>query len=95
MWYACIHTPLQAKRLVRSISDPNLYFQQESTYVLVLILYIDNLYITGSDVPQVNRFYEQLIGEFSLSYAGTINKHLGVEFKATAFGMLLHQTAYI
>jgi hypothetical protein len=48
-WYSCIDTYLLQMGLEKSDVDPNLYYIIRGENILILILYVDNLFITGAE----------------------------------------------
>lgn len=48
-WYARLHAALLAWQLTQSQTDPNLYFAHISNNTIVLLVYVDNILITGSN----------------------------------------------
>lgn len=61
-WYQEIDTYLRDSGWTRSMADPNLYFVRERGHLLILMLFVDDLLITGSDPKRIQQM-KVLLGE--------------------------------
>lgn len=93
-WYQEIDTYLRAHGWTRSDADPNLYFLQEGDSIVLLLLYVDDLLITGNTPSRVAEVKKQLQEKYEMKDLGEIRKYLGVEFTHTPNGLFLHQQPY-
>lgn len=93
-WYQEIDKHLRAQGWTRSNADPNLYFLQEGASIVLLLLYVDDLLITGNDSTKVVEEKKKLQEKYEMKDLGEIRKYLGVEFAHTPSGLLLHQRSY-
>ena len=69
-WYALLHAALLAWKLTQSQADPNLYFAHINDHTIALLVYVDDIQISGSDL----RFITQL------------KRHLQCTFKTSDLG---------
>jgi histone deacetylase 1/2 len=53
-WYTKIDTYLQNKGLTRGGANANVYFFNEGRKIMLLILYIDDVYLTCSHIPKLD-----------------------------------------
>lgn len=60
----------------------------------ILCLYIDDLFITGSNEEYIGELMSDLMKEFEMTYLGHIVYFLGIEFHKNKKGLLLHQKRY-
>ena len=58
-----------------------MYVKQTGDYILVIILYVDNLIILSSDVTKLKWLKSQLEKEFEMSDLGEVNYCMGVQFQ--------------
>jgi hypothetical protein len=58
--------------------------------ILILILYVDDLFITRNDKQGVAQFKFQFMAQFCMTDLGPLQKYLGVKFKCTTHGLLFH-----
>ena len=63
--------------------------------VLVILVYVDDILITGSSNAQVTEVISKLSLEFALKDLGDFNYFLGVEVTLSAEGLHLSQTKYV
>jgi hypothetical protein len=47
-WYAKMDSSLLSRGFLRCISDPNVYMMRNTYSLLLIVIYVDNLLITGS-----------------------------------------------
>ena len=61
----------------RSNVDPNLYFKVDRERPLILVLYVDDLFLTGADrlIHQCNR---ELASEFEMKDLGLMHYFIGL-----------------
>jgi hypothetical protein len=85
MWYERISTFLKSIHMQQSTSDPN----------LIIVVYVDDLFITGADETKIAWLKKKLNMEFDMTDLGPIQRYLGVEFTRTPNGMFLFQHQYV
>ena len=78
-WYSRIENYLQGIGFTKSEADPNLYFLLVGSEVLILLLYVDDLILTGAE-----RFIagckSDLALEFKMNDIEPMHYFLGLEF---------------
>lgn len=79
-WYARIYNYLQSLGFSKSIADSNLYIKFVKNQPLILVLYVDNLFLTGEEhlIAQCKR---ELAAEFEMKDLGLLHYFLGLEVK--------------
>jgi histone deacetylase 1/2 len=93
-WYARQHAALLSWHLIQSQNDPNLYFAHVGTDTVALLVYVDDIILTGSNPHLISTLKDQLHQAFKTSDIGPIQRYLGVDFYRTASGLCMHQTPY-
>lgn len=94
-WYHKIDTYLRASGWTRSLADPNLYFVQDAGNLLILMLFVDDLLITGSDPKRIQQMKTLLGEKYKMKDLGEVQWYLSVEFnRTTPGGLFLHLTNY-
>lgn len=93
-WYKRINDFLLSQGFNRSDSDHNLYYKGVGDDQTLLLIYVDDLFLTGGDEEDIEWVIQQLSKEFALTNLGIAHKYLGVEFLHLPEGKFLHQTAY-
>jgi hypothetical protein len=77
-WYSCIDTYLLQMGFEKSDDDPNLYNIIRGEDMLILILYVDDLFITGAK-DLIAECKMGLASEFEMSDIGLMHYFLGME----------------
>ena len=93
-WYARLHHALLAWKLTQSHSDPNLYFAHVQNGTVALLVYVDDILITGSNLSLITQLKHHLHRSFHTNDLGPIQKYLGVQFDKDSTGLHMHQTTY-
>lgn len=85
---------LQAN-LLKCLVNSNLYYYRTTNLFIILILYVDDLFIIGNDEQGVANFKSQLMAHFCMIDLGLVWKYRGIKLKCTKSGLLLHQMSYV
>ena len=64
-WYGRIDSYLQKMGFVKSDADPNLYYLRVGEEPLILVLYVDDLFLTGSS-RLIKDYKDNLVAEFDM-----------------------------
>ena len=94
-WYDRISAWLCNHGLTRSKSDPNMYYSKNDHRIVILLLYVDDLLITGNDDKAINTLKQRLQHEFEMTDLGEAQQYLGVEISRHPNGIFLNQEGYI
>ena len=94
VWYARLHAALLAWGLIQSLSDPNLYFAHIGSHTVALLVYVDDILLTGSNSKLIAQLKTHLQQQFKTNDLGLISRYLGVQFDRTATGLHMHQRQY-
>jgi len=78
----------------RSKADPNLYFKVENDMPLILVLYVDDLFLTGAD-PLIYQCKRELAFEFEMKDLGMMHYFIGLEVWQKLGEDFLSQGKYI
>ena len=77
-WYERIDTYLQKMGFVKSEADANLYYLVVVGEILILVLYVDDLFLTGS-LGLIVDCKRNLVEEFEMKDFGLMHYFLGME----------------
>ena len=96
-WYECIHVFFVNRGFTRSHADHSLYILQTYQYIVIVIIYVDDLIILASDVDMINELKASLEREFEMSDLGELHFFLGVHFERDRRSrtITMHQRSYI
>ena len=86
---------LKQQGFIRSHADSNLYYKSEGGRLCVLVLYVDDLIITGNDLLLVEQIKAALCPQFEMTDLGTLHFFLGLEIQQTPGGMFVSQQRYV
>ena len=75
-WYEGIDSYLMKVGFTRINALPNLYFKVDRERPLILVLYVDDLFLTGAD-PLIQRCEGELASEFEMKDLGLMHYFLG------------------
>ena len=78
----------------RSNFDPNLYFKVDRERPLILVLYVDDLFLTGFD-PLIHQCKRELASEFEMKNLGPMHYFLGLEVWQRPGEIFLSQGKYV
>lgn len=78
-----------------SYADSSLFVQKVGSEVVILLLYVDDIILTGSNEQLVQSVIHQLTSEFEMKDLGLLHFFLGLQVEYQSQGLLIHQTKYI
>ncbi|KAJ9547961.1 hypothetical protein OSB04_020504 [Centaurea solstitialis] len=94
-WYHELRQFLIAYGFKNSYSDTSLFVLKHNNHVLYLLVYVDDIIVTGSSDDLVSQFVGKLADRFSLKDLGSLSYFLGVEVLPHHLGIQLSQKRYI
>lgn len=89
VWYNALRRLLLQSGFVNALADPSLFVLQAGGTVLFVLVYVDDIVITGNFPTQVQRFIDLLGAQFSLKDLGLLGYFLSVEVSRTTSGLKL------
>ena len=78
-----------------SMNDTSLFILKHHGHLLYLLVYVDDIIITGDDEHAVDLLIQNLAKRFSLKDLGSLTYFLGVELQSHPHGLVLSQHRYI
>ncbi|KAM6557137.1 hypothetical protein CsatB_004156 [Cannabis sativa] len=94
-WFDKLRTCLLHYGFHSSKADASLFIQFQNNHTTYVLVYVDDILITGSNSTEISTLIAQLNSKFALKDLGDINYFLGIQVTATANGLHLSQTKYI
>ena len=96
-WYQRIDSFFTKEGFTRSQADHSLYIKQTGEYLLIVLIYVDDLIILASLLAKLAWLKAKLKEEFELSDLGELKYCLGVEFERDreARTITMNQSKYI
>lgn len=94
-WYDRLRDTLLAWKFKNCRADSSLFFYKDSTQVLILLIYVDDILVTGTNPDNITIFTTKLNDIFALKDLGPIHYFLGFEIFRDTKGFVLSQTKYV
>lgn len=79
-WYYKVDNYLTTQGLRKSTTDQNLYFHEDNGLLTLLILYVDDINLTGNNLPHIAQLRTDFQTAFEMTDLGTLSHYLGIEF---------------
>jgi len=76
-------------------SDSSLFTLRGTNHITFLLIYVDDIIVTGNNTKFLESFIRQLNDVFSLKDLGPLHYFLGIEVQRDVSGMYLKQSKYI
>lgn len=94
-WFDKLHHTLLKLGFHSAKSNRSLFIQITSQWSLYILVYVDDILITGSDDLAIQRVLDQLNAAVALKDLGDLDYYLGIQVTKTAHGLHLSQKKYI
>ncbi|PNX91753.1 hypothetical protein L195_g047887, partial [Trifolium pratense] len=94
-WFERLKNALLTWGFQNTKSDTSLFFLKEKNHVTFILIYVDDILVTGSNSEFLCKFIKQLNVPFALKDLGSLHYFLGIEVSRDEGGMYLRQTKYI
>ena len=88
-WYGRIDIFLTILGFTKSKDEPNLYFKVMNDELIILLLYVDDLFMTGNEKHIVD-CKKKIIEEFEMKDLGLMHYFLGLEVWMRLEGIFLN-----
>lgn len=76
-------------------SDHILFVKRMGSQITVLIVYVDDIVVTGNDVVEIKYLKSQLVQEFKIKDLGQLKYFSGIEVVRSKKGIFISQRKYI
>ncbi|KAK6137892.1 hypothetical protein DH2020_028350 [Rehmannia glutinosa] len=94
-WFDELKTYVVSLGFRMSISDSSLFFKNQGGKHLFILVYVDDILLTGDDNDEIMHVIQLLGQKFALKTLGEVTYFLGLEAKRTSAGLTFTQTKYI
>ncbi|CAL9000527.1 unnamed protein product [Prunus brigantina] len=93
-WFQRLSAFLLAQGFVHSHSDASLFIHRSSSCTVYVLVYVDDIIVTGFETQSVHRFLDQLCSTFDSRRMGELNFFLGMEITRFPDHLFISQTRY-
>eukprot|EP00253_Pinus_taeda_P006432 PITA_06432 len=93
-WYAKMDSFLLESGFSRCYSDNTVYTKKVGNSLIILVLYVDDLILTGSDPTLINHVKSSLKKKFEMTDLGHLHYFLGLQVLQSKEGISLSQSKY-
>lgn len=94
-WYKELRQYLLTQGFVNSTADTSLFVRITGRDITYILVYVDDMIVTGSNSGLVSTFITNLAQRFSLKDLGELSYFLGIEATRTKKGLHLMQKKYV
>lgn len=94
-WYEELKHTLIASGFRNSLVDTSLFTLRQGQHIVYILVYVDDIVVTGSSLQLVDKIIQNLATRFALKDLGQLSYFLGIEAQRTPAGLHLMQNKYI
>ena len=82
--------------MTRGITDHSIFYHHTSSgqFCIYLIIYVDDIVITGNDYDGIQRLKQHLFSHFQIKILGKLKYFLGIEIAQSKSGIVMNQRKY-
>jgi Reverse transcriptase (RNA-dependent DNA polymerase) len=93
-WYAKLSSSLLKINFVKSTADSSMFIKHKHDCTTIILVYVDNIIITGNNNEEINLVKQYLKNEFDIKDLGKLSYFLGIEIAYSNKGLFLSQRKY-
>ena len=94
-WFGKFNQAVEKFILQKSKSDHSVFYQNSNSCIILLVKYVDDIVIIGSDSTGISSLKSFLHGQFHTKDLGMLRYFLGVEVMRSKHGIFLSQRKYV
>lgn len=95
VWFNTLSATLIYQGFLASHYDPSLFILSTKDYTLVVLVYVDDTIITGSNQEHIRSFIQKLQSLFAIKDLGPLHYFLDIEVSHSQIDLHLSQSKYI
>lgn len=94
-WFHYLNAYLLDISFINGIADSSLFMKRSGSSILAVIMYVDDISVTGNDTSMLHNFISGLCSTFDCRDLGNLRVFLGMEITPTSSRLSLSQSRYI
>lgn len=94
-WFDKLKTSLLSWGFINSKSDSSLFIYSKNGHLLLLLIYVDDILLTGHNTEDIHRLIRLLDQQFALKVLGPVSFFLGFEVHRDQHGISVNQRKYV
>lgn len=94
-WFTKFSSELLANGFTQSRADYSLFIYRKSEIIIFILVYVDDIIITGNDNSVISSIKSRLEPKFSIKDLGNLRYFLSIEVSRSSKGIFLCQRKYI
>jgi len=94
-WYTHLSDCLLFISFLAFKVNTSLFILSDETNIFYLLVYVDDILLTGCNSVMLHRLIQLLSSKFKLRDLGAVQYFLGIEVQSTGMGLMLRQHKYI
>ena len=94
-WNDHVHQFFMDSDFVRSDTDPCIYFKTDDEGFVTVILWVDDIVLSGTSLDYVEKIKQILKDRFKMKDLGPIKQFLGINFLQNEGGIEMEQSTYL
>lgn len=79
-WFFTVHSVLPSLGFSQSKADASMFYKQQGDEVTYLLIYVDDMLVTGNSPTLIQKIISQLNSHFSLKDLGEVSLFLGLKW---------------
>ncbi|PKU60505.1 putative mitochondrial protein [Dendrobium catenatum] len=93
-WFETFSTYLLSFGFTHSTADPSLLLYSKNSVNIYILVYVDDILLTGNHDPTIQHLLRGLSAEFHMKNLGPITYFLGMQIISTVHGLHMSQSTY-
>lgn len=93
-WYQALHDYLLSTGFIASNADHSLFIRRHSGTLTYLLVYVDDILLTGNSLSTCNNIFTLLNRHFAIKNLGPVHYFLGLQITHTSQGLFINQEKY-
>ena len=95
VWFDKLNSALYSWGFKNSKCDASLFFRRNSAEIIIVLVYVDDIIVTGSDNKGIEGVIGKLSGAFALKDLGNLSYFLGIQVIRNQNSIMLSQAKYV